>query len=86
MPGQLELVKLLGVSRKTVELALNALEHQGLLEAQGVGRRRNITIPEEMVANSTLRVALLIHDRTAVETPTIHHLHHLLETMGHEPF
>lgn len=38
MPGQHRLVRLLGVSRKTVEMALRLLQEEGLLVGQGAGR------------------------------------------------
>jgi DNA-binding transcriptional MocR family regulator len=44
MPGRDELVKALGVSGKTVELALDLLEKEGLLVSQGPGRRRRISL------------------------------------------
>jgi hypothetical protein len=59
MPGQNQLKELLGISGKTVEMALRMLEEEGLLGGQGAGRRRRIELPEEKIETRTLRVAVL---------------------------
>jgi DNA-binding LacI/PurR family transcriptional regulator len=46
MPGRNQLVKELGVSTRTIELAFQVLEKEGLLVPQGAGRRRKIVLPE----------------------------------------
>ena len=48
MPGRIALAEELGVSRKTVALALTRLEQEGVLEPQGLGRARRI-VPSEVV-------------------------------------
>lgn len=42
IPGRKELALSLGVSHKTIESALQLLENEGVLIAQGAGRRRKI--------------------------------------------
>jgi len=42
MPGRMELAALLGVNARTVEEALRQLEREGVLIAQGAGKRRKI--------------------------------------------
>mgnify|MGYP000217237038 CR=1 FL=1 len=59
MPGLNSLAPELEVSTKTVEAALRLLEKEGLLVAQGAGRRRKIILPEELSKPPGLRVALL---------------------------
>jgi DNA-binding LacI/PurR family transcriptional regulator len=83
MPGRSQLVEELGVSTRTVELALQLLEHEGLLVGQGAGRRRLITVPESGTKTPGLRVALLVTDY-ADRLPNI--LHHLLDRAGHRVF
>jgi len=62
MPGQKQLAKQLGVSGKTVELALGLLEKEGVLVGQGTGRRRKIVLPEDH-APPALRVAVLYYEK-----------------------
>jgi LacI family transcriptional regulator len=67
----------LGVHHTTAEEALQILEREGLLVAQGVGKRRMIRIPENFTPPS-LRVGILPYeesDRT---------LYHLLLDMQHK--
>lgn len=83
MPGRNQLAEELGVSSRTVELALQMLEKERLLVAQGNGRSRLITVPQAAVETPTLRVALLMADH-ANRLPNI--LHHLLDRAGHRAF
>jgi len=83
MPGRNQLVRELGVSGKTVELALQLLEEEGLLVAQGVGRPRRIELPETHAAPA-LRVALQDFDSPARGANMIE-LAHKLEQAGHLP-
>ena len=62
MPGRNQLVQELGVSGKTVDLALQLLENEGLLVAQGPGRPRRIELPEGL-APPALRVAVLFYEK-----------------------
>ena len=63
MPGQNQLVKLLGVSSKTIEMALRILEGEGLLIGQGAGRRRRIVLPEGELQTRGQRVAILDYEQ-----------------------
>ena len=62
MPGRHELAKELGISDQTAEAALSQLEAEGLLEAQGAGRRRRVVPPKGAggLAGTLLRVAILV--------------------------
>ena len=62
LPGTQRLGKELGVNHNTVEAALRLLEQEGLLVAQGHGRRRKIVIPQGAVKARSLRVKILLYD------------------------
>ncbi len=85
MPGQFELEKMLGVSRKTIELALNALEKEGLIVAQGVGKKRKINLSSQQLQSTQLRVAVLNYVREDWDGDYTTQLRHQLRRSGHEP-
>src|SRR6478672_13036402 len=58
IPGVDRLAVDLGVSRTTVEAALQILESEGLLVPQGAGRRRRIELSVKPTSTPALRVAL----------------------------
>lgn len=59
MPGKHQLAEKLGINNKTVEVALRQLESEGLLVAQGAGRKRLIQVPE-VIKPRFKRVAMLL--------------------------
>ena len=59
MPGTPGLAKELGIDPKTAGQALNHLELEGLLVAQGPGRARKIVLSKNHVPSKKIRVALL---------------------------
>ena len=61
MPGGPALSKELGIDGKTVWAALNLLEEQGILQGQGAGKRRKITLSNKL-SPPTLRVAILDYE------------------------
>jgi len=69
-PGVGYLAAELGVNRKTVAAALRGMEVEGMLVSQGVGRKRQIVLPEGK-ATRPLRVAILDHDPLALTEMTI---------------
>ncbi len=83
MPGQKLLSKQLGVSGQTVELALQALEKEGLLVGQGAGRRRQIVLPQDTHQNRALRVKILPYDISGRKTDYMLELFHQLQDAGH---
>jgi len=85
MPGVLRLEAELGVNRNTLEAALRLLEEQGLLEAQGAGRRRLIS-KQPRLANTALRVAILTNVVEARRLDYIVKLQHELVEAGHAAF
>jgi len=63
MPGTPLLSERLGVDRKTIIAALNLLGQEGLLAAQGAGKRRRIMVPEGRVGARQLKVAILLYQK-----------------------
>ena len=61
MPGGPALAKELGIDGKTVWAALGLLEDEGLLVAQGAGKRRKI-IERKNLAPPALRVAIFDYE------------------------
>lgn len=82
MPGRDKLARELGVNRKTVEAALVKLEREGVLEAQGPGKRRLIRLPKGMKAEKLLTVGLLLHDSSNRGQGYIIDLQHELDRRG----
>ena len=85
MPGAPKLAAELGVDHKTVITALHQLEHEDLLVPQGPGRRRRITLPEEIDSPSQ-RVAILAYEPRDELVGYLNELEHLLSEAGHTPF
>ena len=85
IPGQIRLADELGVARNTVEAALRQLEHEGLLENLGPGRRRRIIMPAGSEALRGLRVCIL-NMEVAKGVDYMIDLRHSLQEAGHIPF
>lgn len=83
MPGVLRLERQTGVNRKTVEAALRILEADGLLEAQGVGKRRRIVPSVGTRADKSLRVTLLLFERQERGADFVLETEHQLAEAGH---
>ena len=86
MPGVDRLAVDLGVSRKTVEAALQTLEKEGLLVPQGVGRRRRIEIPSGEKSAPGLRVAILLSEPIDRRLDYVVEVEHELLKAGHAAF
>ena len=86
IPGRSKLIEMLGVSGKTIELALIELEKEGLIAGQGAGRRRRIlhTVPRK--TSSKLSVAMLLPNKFDRGDNFIVEIRHQLEEAGHIPF
>lgn len=82
MPGAPLLAAELEVDRKTVEAGLCLLEREGLLLAQGAGRRRKIVLPDKM-AGPSLRVAILLGEGADRGMNYVLEVEHALATAGH---
>lgn len=85
MPGVLKLEGLLGVNRNTIEAGLRILEAEGLLAAQGAGRRRTIVAAGRQ-APQRMRIAILDHEPLAQTAGYLVELQHLLVEAGHAAF
>jgi DNA-binding LacI/PurR family transcriptional regulator/DNA-binding transcriptional regulator YhcF (GntR family) len=86
MPGKHHLAEELGVNNKTVESALRQLEAEGLLVAQGAGRRRLIQLSEGTTKSLYMRVAILLYERGDRVVPSVIDIHHTLAEAGHLVF
>ena len=87
LPGVHALTAALGANHNTVDKALRLLEQEGVLVAQGPGRRRRIAVGEGKVARP-LRVAILAFDPPAVELAEgyMADLLHRLSEAGHNVY
>jgi len=86
MPGSHRLARELGVNRKTTEAALAELERLGVVENQGVGRRRRILAPPGDLRPHRLRIAILDYEPLVLTEAYAVELQHLLLAAGHRPF
>lgn len=87
MPGRNQLVRALGVSGKTVELALAQLEKEGVLIAQGAGRKRRVA--EDFAGRLPkrgLRIAIFHGDPVDRNIDYMVDLLHRLSHAGNEVF
>lgn len=84
MPGVLRLETELGVNRKTVQTAMLQLEKEGLLLAQGAGRRRLIQMHQPL-APPSLRVAILAGEPADLKLDYLIELDHKLGKAGFTP-
>lgn len=85
MPGRNRLAEDLGVSRKTVQGALELLEARGVLARQGAGRPRRI-VGGASGPTASLRIAVLYHDPIEKMESYMNELMHRLEDRGHTVF
>jgi DNA-binding LacI/PurR family transcriptional regulator len=82
MPGRDHLAAELGASPRTVQGALEMLEKEGLLQRQGVGRQRLITM-KESPRPTAMRVRILPYEENTMKIDYIVDLRHQLEEAGH---
>jgi len=82
MPGRMELAAELGVNARTVEEALRQLERDGVLIAQGAGKRRKIA-QAGLEALRQLVIGILMYDPDDRTLPYQIDLVHRLEDAGH---
>ncbi len=83
MPGISRLSGELGVSRKTVQGALDQLEREGILESQGRGRNRRIVQRAGRVPSSVMCIAILDYDPPSRLESYMVDLVHRLQESGH---
>lgn len=82
MPGVIRLAEELGVGRDSIEEALLELEREGLLRAQGRGKRRRI-VAEGAGDSRPLRVAFMLYEESNTKSSYILELRHQLIEAGH---
>lgn len=84
MPGRPELVAEFGVNQKTVEDAMKVLERDGIVAAQGVGKRRKI-LHAASGSPRQLQIGFLIYAPEDRDLPYHVDLVHRLTDAGHHP-
>jgi DNA-binding transcriptional regulator YhcF (GntR family) len=77
MPGCFRLADELGVGHGTINAALEALEKEGLLMPQGVGRRRRIAHESKSLPKS-MRIKILLYQKS---DKTLHYMVDLLHSL-----
>lgn len=82
MPGRDKLAKEMGVHGSTVERALEQLEKEGLLQSQGVGRRRLITVSDNLKQRG-MHVVIVLYEREDTLNNYILDLQYRLYVAGH---
>lgn len=83
MPGGERLAAELVIGRKLVEGALRQLESEGLLVGGGRRCRRRIELPTDGMKARTLRVAILLYEKSDQKLDYIVSLQHKLMEAGH---
>lgn len=84
MPGVLQLSRSLGVSPRTVIGATRQLEEDGFLIRRGAGRRSRIVLPEAFSPRS-LRIDMLLYEKSDMQSYYRVDLQHQLIEAGHAP-
>jgi len=82
MPGAPMLAAELQVDHRIIIAAFRLLEKEGFVEAQGAGRRRMVTLPDDYAAPA-LRVRILLYEESDYEQYYLIDLLHRLRDMGH---
>lgn len=82
MPGRRMLSQTLGVSQNTVQGALDILVTEGLLIAEGQGKRRRINMNSQSKA-ARLTIRILLYDRRELALFESRKLRYLLQQAGH---
>lgn len=86
MPGRTQLINELDVSGRTIEIALQQLEKEGLIASQGAGRRRLILDRAHKQDVRKLRIAMLLPDRRDQSDEFLIEIRHKVEEAGYLPF
>ncbi|MDX1679458.1 MAG: GntR family transcriptional regulator [Akkermansiaceae bacterium] len=84
MPGRDRLAKELGVDASTIERAMQHLEDQGVVQSQGPGRRRRITL--EARSSSSKRFLIIPYEIDDLHGEyLLSEMVHRMRASGHEP-
>lgn len=84
LPGRDHLAYELGCSDWTVEVAIRRLTMEGLLESQGAGRRRRINLSQDLRRKRSMRVMILLYEKSDRRTDYLVDLFHRLQAAGHQ--
>jgi DNA-binding LacI/PurR family transcriptional regulator/biotin operon repressor len=82
LPGERKLANELSVGRDTMTAALQQLEKEGWLVAEGHGKRRRIVVPKK-IASPALQVRILLYEPMGASLDYLMHLRHELQICGH---
>lgn len=82
LPGTPALAAEFEIDRKTITAALKSLEEEGLLEAQGAGKPRKITLPESRPSNR-LRILIIPYERFDLQAPYLLEAIPRIQELGH---
>ena len=82
VPGRQPLAEELGVSPKTIRMALDQLEREGLLQSCGTGKRRRI-LTHCVTPNKSLRIHILPYETSEIRNRNMADLQHGLRNAGH---
>ncbi len=85
MPGRAQLARELGAGGTTVERALEILEREGLIKAQGAGKRRKI-VQTKPKASPKSRVAIIVYEPKDQLDSVILNLRQYLHSAGHQTY
>lgn len=83
MPGSLALQAELGANHNTINLALKQLEKEGWLIPQGTGKPRKINSSQSMACPPSMRVQILLYEKSDRKHPVLLELLYLLQLAGH---
>jgi DNA-binding LacI/PurR family transcriptional regulator/DNA-binding transcriptional regulator YhcF (GntR family) len=83
LPGRDILCRELGASPKTIRLAIDQLEKEGLLKSMGKGRRRHVA-PHEHHANPALKIRVFLYEDIDRATRSMLDLQQRLSQAGHD--
>jgi len=86
MPGRNELAAQFGVGITSMEEALRQLEADGLLAAQGAGRRRRIIDCSQHAGKRRLRIAILAYESSTPSDAIFSKVVQTLRQAGHEAY
>lgn len=82
LPGTPSLSAQLGVDRKTIMAAMKILEAEGLLESQGAGRPRRITLPRK-ASGKQLKVHFIPYEQNDLQRDFVIDLLNEIRAAGH---
>lgn len=84
LPGREKLAAELGVNHKTCRGAMKLLELEGLLVSEGNGKARMIKdITQVGIRGASLRVSILLYEKSDLDSHFLMELLHRLRDMGH---